>query len=112
MINPATELLFPPRIIPALRDLRGASWRDLVTRALEAGPDSLEQMAFVLMMARMNNCATCNADSFRAMTGCTACTRQSLKRFHETDEALTKNYMAARIEIEQYLQKRTQLLSK
>jgi len=112
MINPATELLFPPCLLPALRDLRGASWRELVTRALEAGLDSLEQMAFVLMMARLNNCATCNADSFRAMAGCTACTRQSLKRFHETDEALMENYMAARAEVWQYLQKRNQLLSR
>ncbi len=80
MYNPDTDLLFPPRILPALRDLRGAAWQDLVTSVIEAGPDSLEQMAFVLMMARMNNCATCNADSFRAMTGCTTCAKQSLKR--------------------------------
>ena len=63
---------------------------------LQAGPDSLEQMAFVLMMARLNNCTTCNADSFRAMTGCTTCAKQSLKRFHETDEALAALYQAAR----------------
>ena len=112
MYNPETDLLFPPRTLPALRDLRGAPWRDLVTGVIEAGPDSLEQMAFVLMMARLNNCATCNADSFRAMAGCTACTRQSLKRFHETDEALMENYMAARAEVWQYLQKRNQLLSR
>ena len=105
MYNPETDLLFPPRILPALRDLRGAAWRNLVTSVLEAGPDSLEQMAFVLMMARLNNCATCNADSFRAMTGCTTCARQSLKRFHETDEALTDIFQAARAEVEQYLQK-------
>ena len=106
MYNPETDLLFPPRTIPALRDLRGASWRDLVTSVLEAGPDSLEQMAFVLMMARLNNCTTCNADSFRAMTGCATCTRQSLKRFHEPDEALVAIYQAARLEVEQHLQKR------
>jgi hypothetical protein len=105
MVNSATECLFPPRNLPALRDLRGAPWQDLVARALEAGPDSLEQLAFVLMLARMNNCATCNAASFRAMTGCTACTRQSLKRSHETDEALAAIFQAARAEVEQYLQK-------
>jgi len=106
MYNPETDLLFPPRIIPALRDLRGSAWQDLVTRVLEAGPDSLEQMAFVLMMARLNNCATCNADSYRAMTGCTTCTKQSLKRSHETGEALAGIYQAARLEVEQYLQKK------
>ncbi len=106
MYNPETDLLFPPRVLPALRDLRGAAWQELVTGVLAAGPDSLEQMAFVLMMARLNNCATCNADSFRAMTGCTTCAKQSLKRSHETDEALLALYQTARAEVGQYLQKR------
>jgi hypothetical protein len=109
MYNPETDLLFPPRSLPALCDLRGAVWQDLVTNVLAAGPNSLEQIAFVLLMARLNNCTTCNADSFRAMTGCTTCAKQSLKRFHETDEVLTANYQAARAEVEQYLQKRNNL---
>ena len=107
MYNPDTDLLFPQRALPALRDLRGAPWRDLVTHVIEAGPDSPEQMAFILMMARMNNCATCDADSYRAMNGCTTCAKQSLKRSHETDEALTGIYQAARGEVGQYLQKKT-----
>ena len=107
MYNPETDLLFPPRTLPALRALRGAPWRDLVTLVLAAGPESCEQMAFVLMMARMNNCATCNADSFRAMTGCTTCTKQSLKHSHETDEALVALFQAAHADVDQYLQKRT-----
>ena len=104
MYNPETDLLFPPRVLPALCDLRGAPWRDLVTHVIEAGSDSLEQMAFVLMMARLNKCGTCNTDSFRAMTGCTTCTKQSLKHSHETDEALAALYLVARAEVEQYLQ--------
>jgi hypothetical protein len=107
MYNPETDLLFPPRSLPALSDVRGAAWRELVISVLAAGPNSLEQMAFVLMMARLNNCATCNADSFRAMTGCTTCAKQSLKRFHETDEALIAVYQAARAEVQQYLQKKS-----
>jgi hypothetical protein len=106
MYNPDTDLLFPPRTLPALRDLRSATWRDLVSRVIEAGPGSLEQMAFVLMMARLNNCVTCNADSFRAMTGCTACAKQSLKRSRATDEGLIEIYQAARGEVEQYLKKK------
>ena len=105
MYNPETDLLFPPRSLPALRELRGEPWRELVTSVREAGPDSLEQMAFILMMARLNNCATCNSDSFRAMNGCTTCAKQSIKRSHETDQALTTIYQAARAEVEQYLQK-------
>jgi hypothetical protein len=106
MYNPETDLLFPPRVIPALCDLRGAAWQGLVTRALAAGPDSLEQMAVVMMMAHLNSCTTCNADSFRAMTGCTTCTKQSLKRFHESDEALLALYQTAQAEVDQYIQKR------
>ena len=107
MYNPETDLLFPPRCLPALSDLRGAVWQALVTSVLAAGPESLEQMAFVLMMARLNNCTTCNSDSFRAMTGCTTCAKQALKRFHETDEALIAIYQAASAEVQQYLQKQT-----
>ncbi|HVM70980.1 MAG TPA: hypothetical protein VMT91_04420 [Anaerolineales bacterium] len=107
MNNPDTDLLFPPRVLPALLELRGEPWRKLVTAVLEAGPDSLDQMAFVLMMARLNNCVTCNSDSFRAMSGCTTCAKLSLKRFHDPDEALVAAYQSAKIEVGQYLQKRT-----
>ena len=105
MLNPETDLLFPARVVPALSELRGEAWQKLVAGVQAAGPDSLELMAFILMMARLNNCATCNSDSFRAMNGCTTCAKQSIKRSHETDQALTAIYQAARAEVEQYLQK-------
>jgi len=104
MYNPETDLLFPPRCLPVLGALRGPAWQELVTRVQTAGPDSREQMAFILMMARLDNCATCNADSFRAMTGCTACAKQAVKRSHETDQALVALYQTARAEVDQYLQ--------
>jgi hypothetical protein len=107
MYNPDTDLLFPARTLPALRDLRGSPWRDLLTSVLAAGPDSCEQMAMILLMARLNNCATCNADSYRAMNGCTACSKQSLKRLRETDDVLINVFLADKMEIEQYLQSKT-----
>jgi hypothetical protein len=112
MYNPETDLLFPPRSLPALSNLRGRVWQDLVANVLEAGNDSIEQMAFVLMMARLNNCTTCNADSFRGMTGCATCTTLSLKRFHETDDALATLFQATREEVEQYLQKKNHPISR
>jgi hypothetical protein len=112
MYNPETDLLFPLRSLPALRNQRGSVWQDLVTKVLEAGTDSIDQMTFVLMMARLNNCATCNADSFRAMTGCATCATLSLKRFHDTDDALASLFQAARGEVEQYLQKKNSPLSR
>ena len=109
MYNPDTDLLFPPRILPTLRDLRGMPWQELVTSVISAGPGSLEQVAFVLMMARLNNCATCNSDSYRAINGCTICAKQSLKRFHEIDQNLIEIFNATRGEVEQYLQKKASL---
>jgi hypothetical protein len=103
MYNPDTDLIFPPRDIPPLGSERGKLWQELVTAVEETGPDSPEQMAFILMMARLNNCATCNADSYRALHGCTICSKQSLKRFHGSDEELTGLFETARVEVSVFL---------
>ncbi len=105
MYNPDTDLLFPPRAIPPLQEGRGAAWQDLVADIIRTGSDSPEQMAFILMMARLNNCITCNADSYRAMSGCTACAKQSLKRFHGDDKELIDLFQFAKTEVDQYLKK-------
>jgi hypothetical protein len=107
MHNPDTDLIFPPRGISPLCDERGAAWRNLVAAVEKTGPDSHEQMAFILMMARLNSCATCNSDSHRAMHGCTVCARQSLKRFHGSDEELTGLFETAKTEVMYFLQKKT-----
>jgi hypothetical protein len=106
MFSPETDLLFPLHILPALLDMRGSTWQELVHDVMSAGPDGLDRVAFVLMMARINNCATCNFHSYRAKNGCTACTKQSLKRIHEADEALIEVFRTTRKEVDQYLQKR------
>jgi hypothetical protein len=103
MLNLDTDLLFPPHILPALCDLRGVTWQKLVNLVIEASPGSIEQMAFILMMARMNNCATCNSDSYRAIKGCTFCSKQSLSRFHETDQALIDVFHTSVKEVKLYL---------
>ncbi|MBK9095465.1 MAG: hypothetical protein IPM84_22465 [Anaerolineae bacterium] len=44
MIAPKAEIIFPPKLIPHLRDLRGDEWRVLVDRVTplsEMDPDSL-----------------------------------------------------------------------
>jgi hypothetical protein len=96
-----TALLFPDRIIPELADLRSAPWRALIQRLTEAS--QVEQAAFVLMMVRLNACVSCNADSYRAMQGCLACSRQTLKRFRGTDEELLDLFEAACKEVEAHL---------
>jgi predicted peroxiredoxin len=107
MYNPDTDLLFPLRALPELGNLRGSAWRGLVSSVVLAGENSLEQISFTLMMARMNNCATCNSDSYRAMNGCTVCAKQSLKRYHENDDALIQTFDTTKGEVETYLHEKT-----
>jgi hypothetical protein len=107
MHNSDTGLIFPPGNISSLSTERGLSWQDLVAAVEKSGPDSPEQMAFLLMMARLNSCASCNADSFRAIHGCAVCGRQSLKRFHGSDKDLSGLYQAAKTEVILYLQKKS-----
>ncbi len=98
-----TELLFSDRLIPLLADLRSAGWRALVQRVAAAGANSLEQTAFVLMMVRLNACASCNADSYRAMQGCLTCSQQTLKRFRGSDEDLLRLFESACRDVEAHL---------
>ena len=105
MPNPDTSLLFPPRVIPFLRDERGEAWRDLVVGVERSAADSPDRAGFILMMARLSACATCNAHSFRAVQGCTACAKQAVKHFRGADEELVEAFAAAQAEVKEYLAK-------
>jgi hypothetical protein len=104
MNSPDTDLIFPPRVIALLNNDRGAAWRQLVSTVEITDPVSPEQMAFILMMARLNNCAACNADSYRAIHGCTACAKQTLRRFHGSDEDLCRLYKIAKTDVMLFIQ--------
>ena len=106
MYNPDTDLIFPPRDIASLTNERGPEWRKLVAAVDTEGSNSPEQIAFILMLARLNSCATCNSDSYRALHGCTFCAKQSLKRFHGSDEELCGLFERTRIEVNIFLQKK------
>jgi hypothetical protein len=103
MYNSDTDLIFPPRIIPSLRTSRGAIWQKLLAKLEKSGEESPEIIGFVLFMVRIAGCASCNADSFRAMNGCTQCARQAIKRLKENDKTLVKDYESARLEVLEYL---------
>lgn len=103
MYNSDTELLFPPRVIPALRSLRSEAWRELVERVQRLESTDAERMAFVLLMIRLGGCATCHSDSFRAMRGCTQCARQTVRRFRGEDSELQELFSQARRDIDAYL---------
>lgn len=105
MYNSDTELLFPLRVIPELRSLRGEVWKELIDKVTAPGADLQDQYAFVLMMVKMGGCVPCNADSFRAMRGCTQCARQTIRRYKGSDNDLVAQFQAARREVVNHAQK-------
>jgi hypothetical protein len=100
MYNSDTDLLFPPRVIPTLKNLRGPAWQQIVERVSSANDTSLERLAFVLTLARLGNCATCDTDTYRALHGCTQCAKQAVTRFRGSDDELIELFTSARKEIE------------
>jgi hypothetical protein len=108
MYNPDTEVLFPERVISTLRSLHGDEWRQLVDYLAAPETDSKERHAFVLMMVRMCGCVGCNADSFRAMRGCTQCARQVVRRFRGSDREIVEQYKQVLKEVDAHLQKMSQ----
>jgi len=102
MYNEDTELLFPLRVVPALNGLRGERWDQLLADVLKAD-DPVKQKAFVLLMVRLGGCLTCNADSFRAMRGCTQCAQRTVKRIREDDEVLLSQFQSNCDEVSAFL---------
>ena len=86
-----------------MKCLRGPEWDRLVEQAQQAPETSPENLSFVLMMVNLNGCTNCNADSFKAMRGCVACSVQTLERFISPDEDLLKRFQKAAGQIENYL---------
>lgn len=105
MLNTDTEILFPLRVIPSLRSLRGDKWKDLIDRLSLPDVEESELAAFSLMMVRLGGCTACNADSFRAMRGCTHCARLSVKRYKGSDEDLLELFNNAREDLSDYVKK-------
>lgn len=86
------DLFFPYRAIAALSTQRGEEWQALVQHVLSLPELHEETLAFMWMMVRLNGCASCETDSYRAMRGCAACAVQTLRRFKGDDAALIKAY--------------------
>ena len=99
-----TEMLFPPRVIPKLRDLRDKEWQKLVDRVSALPEMHPDKLAFMLMMVRIDGCLRCDVDSYRAMRGCELCARQTLRRFKGSDNDLLRQFEAARQDILAYLE--------
>ncbi|HEY4579393.1 MAG TPA: hypothetical protein VIG89_00040 [Candidatus Acidoferrales bacterium] len=103
MYQSDTEMLFPSRVTPSLKTLRGAAWKNLVEKVARQEEGEEDTLAFGLMMVRLNGCVTCQADSYKAMRGCTACAQQTICRFKEPDEALLQLFKQATKDVDEYL---------
>ena len=106
MFNSDTEFLFPLRVIPCLSDLRGKEWEKLVEHLSKDKTALNEKIAMTALIVKLAGCAGCNTDSFRAMKGCTQCSRLTIKRYKGSDEELLKNYRECQAEVDAYLLKR------
>jgi hypothetical protein len=100
--NEDTELLFPIRVATSLRGLHGAGWRKAVDHAAKADPESPAAISFVLAMARIDGCHSCNADSFRAMKGCTLCAQDAVRRYRRGEKGLLKVVEKAKGDVEKW----------
>ncbi len=89
-----TELLFPPRLIPVLANLRGGRWQSLVEKVSTKPIGDLERKAFILLMARLAGCLNCQNDTWRAHQGCENCAKQTIRKFRSTDDDLIALYEA------------------
>jgi hypothetical protein len=96
------ELMFPQYVIQHVREARGEEWRELVDHVLSLPETHEEVLAFMLMMIRLNGCLPCETDSYRAMRGCIMCTRQTLRRFKESDGDLLRMYAEALDDVRAY----------
>ncbi len=90
-----TDILFPPRVIPQLRDLRGPLWRDLIDRVSQHQSERhLDVLAFTLLMIRHCGCLSCHPHNYRAMRGCRTCAMHVVARIKVNDLQLVREFDA------------------
>lgn len=102
---PDSEILFPPRCIEQLGDLRGPTWQHLIQRIAQLPHNHAEVLAFGLMMIRLGSCLTCDLDSYRASLGCCTCARRTVSGYKEDDDSLLELYQESLDEVEAYIEK-------
>jgi len=106
---PDSEILFPPRCIEQLGDLRGPKWQDLVCRISQLPRNHGEVLAFGLMMIRLGSCLTCDLDSYRASLGCCTCARRTVSGYKEDDTSLIEVYRNSLDEVLVFVQQKQPL---
>jgi len=100
---PDSEILFPSRCIPQLRDLRGPKWAELVDHVATLPDGHEDVLGFSLMMIRLGSCLTCDLDSYRASLGCCTCACRSVGGYKGSDKELIRQFEETREEVRAYL---------
>ena len=100
---PDSEILFPPRCIPQLRNLRGEQWAQFIDHLTQLPDDHEDVLGFSLLMIQLGSCLTCNLDSYRASLGCCTCARRTVAGFKGSDEELIQLFEEAREKVRAYL---------
>jgi hypothetical protein len=98
-----TEILFPPDLIPELRDAGGKEWQQLIDKIVPLEDTHPERLALALLMVRLSGCLECETDSFRAMRGCATCAIQAVHRYRRQERELIKQYKAALKAVQDHL---------
>jgi hypothetical protein len=94
------EFLFAHWATPALKDLRGARWRALIERIAPLPSTHPDALALALVMARVSNCAACDARRYRERGGCAQCAQFVLTTLNKESEfGLLARFRAAQKEI-------------
>ncbi|MHC1741204.1 MAG: hypothetical protein AB9897_08860 [Anaerolineaceae bacterium] len=106
MFNSDTELFFPIRVIPTLKQARGAEWDALIDRVTSIEASQVEKIAFSNLIIKLAACQGCDADSFRAMRGCTQCSRIVVKRYKGSDAELLEQFEQCKKEVAEFVEKR------
>lgn len=104
---PKAEILFPPKLIGSLKDLRGPEWAALVSRISRLPETHPDALAFCLMMIELDGCLNCYAGSYKFMRGCAACARQTIAQYKGSDADLLRLFQRAQSEMHAYLEGRS-----
>ncbi len=97
------QLLFPLEILPEIKDIRTKTWKGFLENYQQGENTLVTTVALVITLTRLVGCATCEADSFRAMRGCVACAKQSLKRNKDSDDTIIDSFHQCERQVVQFL---------
>ena len=102
---PRSEILFPYKSIPTLKNLRDEQWRELVERIAALPETHEDSLAFCLMMIKLCDCLNCDLGSYKASLGCSTCAKRAILAVKNSDATLLKRFEKAREEVLNYLER-------